>query len=177
MNSGMRRHKRWALKLYLSIALAGLSPHAAAEEPRAPCSTPTHDEFDFWIGEWEVSAPDGKQAGTNHIEKILGDCVIFENWQSANSGYSGKSFNTYDVLTQTWNQVWVDTAGSTIHFSGMRKDNVMEMTGTHVTQNGTVVHYRMSYTSNADGTVRQLWQQSLDRQTWETLFDGLYKRK
>lgn len=149
----------------------------AAENPPSPCSTPAHGEFDFWVGDWEVTTPDGRSAGTNRIEKILDGCVIFENWQSASSPYSGKSFNTYDPLTQTWNQVWVDTAGSAIHFSGLRNDNVMDMAGTHTTQNGTVLHYRMSYTLNPDGSVRQWWQQSTDKETWETIFDGLYKKK
>jgi hypothetical protein len=35
----------------------------------------------------------------------------------------------------------------------------------------------MSYTVNADGTIRQLWQQSPDGKDWQTLFDGTYRRK
>ena len=149
----------------------------SAEEAPAPCSTPEHQQFDFWVGEWTVTTRDGKTAGTNRIEKILGDCVVFENWESATSAYQGKSFNTYDPLTQTWSQVWVDTAGSTIHFNGLRTGDVMEMGGTDTTPNGTVVHYKMSYTLNADGTVRQWWQQSSDWKNWETIFDGLYRKK
>jgi hypothetical protein len=41
---------------------------------------------------------------------------------------------------------------------------------------GMVLH-RISWTPNADGTVRQLWEASKDDGgTWAVLFDGLYAR-
>jgi hypothetical protein len=52
----------------------------------------------------------------------------------------------------------------------------MEMTGSQATADRHLF-YRMSYTWNADGTVRQLWQQSTDKKAWEVIFDGLYRRK
>jgi hypothetical protein len=148
----------------------------AADPPPPACATPAHGEFDFWIGDWDVTLADGKPAGTSHIEKILAGCVIFENWQSARSPYAGRSFNTWDPLTATWNQVWVDSDGATIQFSGRRNGNVMDMTGRQNTAAGTL-HFQMSYTLNDDDTVRQLWQQSKDRQQWEVIFDGRYRRK
>ena len=37
---------------------------------------------------------------------------------------------------------------------------------------------RITWTPNADGTVRQHWEQSTDGgKTWTTAFDGLYRRK
>ncbi len=148
----------------------------AADAPPPACATPAHGEFDFWVGDWDVTLADGKPAGTNHIEKILAGCVVFENWQSASSPFAGKSINTYDPLTGTWNQVWVDTGGSTIQFSGKRKGNVMDMTGSQKSADGTMF-FKLSYTLNSDGSVRQLWQQSTDRQQWEVIFDGMYRRR
>lgn len=157
--------------------LCGVSPWARSEDKTVQaCATPAHGEFDFWIGDWDVSRPDGQPAGTSHVEKILGGCVVFENWQSASGGYAGKSFNTYDPVTGRWNQVWVDTGGDTIQFSGRRKGNVMSLSGIHATGRGTL-YYRLSFTLNGDGTVRQLWRQSVDRRKWEVLFDGLYRRR
>lgn len=151
-------------------------PDALAAESSPPaCSTAAHGDFDFWVGNWDVYQADGKLAGTNHIEKILAGCVVFENWNNASSPYAGKSFNTFDPVSGAWNQVWVDTGGSTIHFSGRRTGNVMDMTGSQATADGTM-HFRMSYTLNDDGTVRQLWQQSADQKQWEVIFDGLYRR-
>lgn len=114
-------------------------------------------------------------AGHNHISKILDGCVVFENWTSAASTFAGQSFNTYDPVSATWNQTWVDTGGATIHFSGRRKGNIMHLAGTHTDGKGRH-EYLMTYTLNADGTVRQLWRQSDDNEQWTTIFDGLYKR-
>ncbi|MBI1733170.1 MAG: hypothetical protein HYR49_10465 [Gammaproteobacteria bacterium] len=156
------------------VLVAGVT--FAADPPPAACDTPAHREFDFWVGDWEVHHADGKPAGSSRIETILAGCFVFENWQSASSQYAGKSFNTFDTFTGNWSQVWVDTGGNTIHFSGRRKGNLMDMTGRQTTAQGTVF-FRMTYTLNDDGTVRQLWQQSKDQKVWEVIFDGLYRRK
>ena len=34
-----------------------------AARPRA-CTSTEHHQFDFWIGEWDVTLPNGKAAGT-----------------------------------------------------------------------------------------------------------------
>jgi hypothetical protein len=37
---------------------------------------------------------------------------------------------------------------------------------------------RITWTPNADGTLRQLWDQSLDGgRSWTIVFDGIYTRK
>ena len=162
--------------LYVLAVNLPLLPAALAQNSPAPCADASHAQFDFWVGEWDVTKPDGSPAGTSRIEKILGGCVIFENWASASGGYAGKSFNTFDALSRKWNQVWVDTTGTTLHFSGRFDGKVMDMSGTQETAEGTLQH-RMSYTANADGTIRQLWQQSRDGKEWQVLFDGVYRRK
>jgi hypothetical protein len=166
---------RTALTL-LAVSVMPNALSAAEEEPPVPCASAAHAQFDFWIGEWEVTRPDGTPAGSSRIEKILGGCVVFENWKSATSAYEGKSFNTLDPVTGKWNQVWVDNTGATLHFSGVFRDNVMDMEGTQATADGTLLH-RMLFTRNPEGTISQLWRQSRDGKEWETLFDGLYRRK
>ena len=37
-----------------------------------------HRQFDFWIGRWDVFQPDGKKAGENLIEPILGGCPLLK---------------------------------------------------------------------------------------------------
>jgi len=160
----------------LTAVILSQPPAAWAQNATTPCADAAHAQFDFWVGEWNVERPDGTPAGTSRIEKILGGCVILENWNSASAPYEGKSFNTYDPLTGTWNQVWVDNTGTTIHFSGSLRNNVMDMEGRHTTADGTSLQ-RMSFTHNPDGTIRQLWLQSRDGKEWQTLFDGLYRRK
>ena len=52
----------------------------------------------------------------------------------------------------------------------------MDMSGSQQTPEG-MLYYKLSYTLNDDGSVRQLWQQSTDQQQWEIIFDGMYRRK
>ena len=69
-------------------------------EPAEPGPTAARDgnprQFDFWVGSWECRTQAGQLAGLNKIEKILGDRVLQENWES-NGGSSGKSFNIYQA--------------------------------------------------------------------------------
>ena len=39
-------------------------------------------------------------------------------------------------------------------------------------------YQRITWHNNDDGTVRQVWEQSKDmRETWKTVFDGLYEKR
>lgn len=151
-------------------------PVSSTADADKPCASDSHAQFDFWLGEWNVTRPDGTLAGTSRIEKILDGCVVLENWQSATSAYSGKSFNTFDPSSGKWQQVWVDNAGATIHFSGARSGDTMDMSSSQATAEGTL-ETRMTFTANADGSVRQWWRQRTNGGEWETLFDGVYRRK
>ena len=81
----------------------------------APCKDPTRPEyrqFDFWTGEWDVFANGSTtQVGSNSIQLILNDCVIYENW-TARGGGEGKSFNKYNPVQKQWEQYWMARYGS-----------------------------------------------------------------
>lgn len=161
--------------IFIFVFFLFLSHYAYSETAKGPCADETHNQFDFWLGEWEVFDPEGKKVGESRILKILGNCVLFENWTSGSSNYAGKSFNTFNPVSKKWEQVWVDTSGATIHFSGEFDGKVMAMEGEHKTEEG-IVFYIMQYKMNKDMTVRQIWKQSKNKNTWETIFDGLYKK-
>ncbi|HUG13269.1 MAG TPA: hypothetical protein VMM36_19795 [Opitutaceae bacterium] len=139
---------------------------------------PEASQFDFWIGEWEVTQPDGKVAGNNSIVSINNGRALLENWTSAAGNFSGKSLNSYDVVAKKWKQFWVDTAGAVLELSGGIVDGKMVLSGTTLNQAGGEVHQRITWTPNEDGSVRQHWEQSSDSgTTWQTVFDGHYVKK
>ena len=143
-----------------------------------PCSSEAHRQFDFWVGEWDVYDTKGDTiVGYNHIKSILGDCVIEENW-TGGSGFQGKSFNTYNPVDSTWNQVWVDQSGATLHFSGKFADNVMALKGEKQGPKGKAL-FTLDFTyDEKENTVRQVWNMSQDEgATWKLLFDGTYKKR
>lgn len=149
-----------------------------ARRNAAPCEyAPEFRQFDFWIGEWEVTSL-GQKAGENRIETYANGCFLLENWTSA-SGGSGHSMNFYDGANEKWHQIWVDSGGTSIIVEGgLRDDGAMHFEGEHLYPNGTRQLYKMTFTPNDDGTVRQYIEQSADGgKTWSVWFDGLYARK
>jgi hypothetical protein len=133
--------------------------------------------FDFWVGDWDVTAGGGP-AGTSHVERMLGDCVLFENWTGA-SGFSGKSFNFFDAAKKRWQQTWVDSVGGVLEFHGEARDGNLYFTGEGVPPGQTrPVQNRMTFFNLGPDEVRQLIEQSSDGgKTWTTSFDGNYKRR
>src|SRR5438045_2359496 len=100
--------------LFTSICLIALTADA---QQKVPCNTnPLYRQFDFWIGNWEAYALNGKKAGDSKIELILDSCVILENWKSSNGFYSGKSFNKYNPQSGQWQETWVDNVGGAIEY-------------------------------------------------------------
>lgn len=146
---------------------------AKAERNARPCSfDPEFRQFDFWIGEWDVTSG-GATVGQSRVELILEQCVLLENWESA-SGSSGKSFNLYDRETKKWRQTWVDSSGSINDYSGGLKDGAMVLTATTVTPAGKKAKQRMTFTKVAPDRVRQFIEQTEDGKRWTVVFDGLY---
>jgi hypothetical protein len=154
--------------LSLSTALPGLAQTVGA------CSEKS-DQFNFWIGEWNVTAG-GQKAGTNSIRPILDGCVLQETWSGA-GGSAGSSFNFYNPQSKKWQQFWVWRNGTTLELSGEYKDGKMTLTGTSLNRQGKKVHNRITWYDNKDGTVRQHWETSPAGKTWTTAFDGLYTKK
>ncbi|MCG6873202.1 MAG: hypothetical protein LJE84_13005 [Gammaproteobacteria bacterium] len=149
---------------------------ATAEQKAFPCrSGAVWRQFDFWLGEWKVSTPDGRHAGDNRIEKSLEGCLLIENWTSQ-SGSSGKSVNYYDPALKKWVQVWIDAGGGVIRAEGGLEDGAMKLYGHRHTVEGEKLAYRMTFTPEKDGSVHQLLEESPDDgKTWELSFDGIYR--
>jgi len=141
-----------------------------------PCE---HDEqfneFDFWIGAWDVHDGNGANLGSNVIERAQRGCLLIENWTSARGG-TGTSINFVDRTTGEWVQIWNDASGSQIHIRGGLGDNGMLLTGTiHYIANGTTAPFRGLWAPLPDGRVRQFFEQSDDGgNTWSTWFEGFY---
>jgi hypothetical protein len=166
------------LLLCLLIPPAATAAEDAVPEPVAACAAPEHRQFDFWLGQWNVSANE-QAAGSNEVRSIHGGCALQENWRGAGEGgISGTSLNLYDRTTGRWHQTWVDSSGTLLQLDGGLVDGSMVLAGeqTGAGGRGSVLH-RITWTPNEDGTVRQLWEASQDGgANWNVLFNGLYQR-
>lgn len=160
--------------LTTSMAMAQTNQGATQ---KAPCMGIDHRAFDFWVGDWTVTNPQGTEVGKNLVELSQGGCLLVENWTSSQGG-TGKSMNYWDPAEEVWKQVWVSANGSVGHFEGdLDEDGAMVLVGDMLSPNGAALLLKGTWTLLDDGRVRQHFEQSTDDgETWSTWFDGYYAK-
>lgn len=156
------------------FAAATRAVHRAA----APCEyQPESKRFDFWVGEWDVTTAQGAHAGSSSVQKILGGCVVFENWTPA-SGAPGKSLNSYNPGLKMWQQFWTSASGNVTEYrQSTWVDGSLQFVA-HVPDVDSPTELRMTFTPVDSNTVRQFGEMSTDSgRTWKPSFDLYYHRK
>ncbi|HET7294681.1 MAG TPA: hypothetical protein VFM88_19825 [Vicinamibacteria bacterium] len=170
----------WTLLLNLCLPIAAQAPPSPGPPAGAPCAKAAEfRQLDFWVGDWSVTSS-GAPAGESRVEKILGDCVILENWTGVR-GLVGKSFNLWDATTKEWRQTWVDSTGGLHEYHGAFADRKMVYVADLLQPgpDGALRPTRLRMTFfDLSGTVRQLGEQSTDGgKTWTVSYDLLYSKK
>jgi hypothetical protein len=143
-------------------------------EPHKPCNSPEFRQFDFWLGEWDVTAPATPGPGSrSRITRINGGCTILEQYTTP-VAYEGTSLNFYDAQRKLWHQTWIDNQGGALYLEGALKGESMVLSTTTRTENVQ----RIIWTPLPDGRVRQHWEATTDAgRTWSTVFDGYYTKR
>jgi len=160
----------------LVVGILMLGGSAVAAQTSSPQSSEFR-QFDFWLGDWDVFDAQGNPGGKSRIESIADGHGILENWTDSN-GTTGKSLNTYNPEKRCWQQFWVGDGTPVLELSGGIVDGNMVLTGTRQGKGDIKVTDRIAWTPNADGSVRQRWQSSVDGgKTWKDDFDGIYRRR
>ncbi len=159
---------RCALAAVLIFAFSAAAQTTSG--PAARCAAAEHRQFDFWLGQWEVTQ-NGKMAGHNHIRSILDGCAISEEWSGA-GGFSGSSLNFYDTGSKRWRQTWIDSQGEILMLEGSLQAGSMVLESDAA--KGSPRH-KITWTPLPDKSVRQFWRvQEAPEGEWKTLFDGKY---
>ena len=174
-----------AVALFLLFFNTSSAAQEHSSEPTVPvksiCETTEHfGDFDFWVGEWNVYSNDEERTflGSNSITRQHKNCLIMENWTSAQGG-DGRSMNYYDPVEDQWRQLWV-AGGYSIDYAGGLDDNgSMVLTGKiNDYKTGQSNRFRGTWTPNQDGSVRQFFEQfDPEEKQWTVWFDGHYVRK
>ncbi|HUE98819.1 MAG TPA: hypothetical protein VMN99_06165 [Anaerolineales bacterium] len=132
------------------------------------------NQFDFWLGEWDVAwGEDGK--GTNRIERILGGRIIQENFTAPD--LLGMSVSSSDPERQLWCQTWVDNNGTYLDFTGKFEDGKMILTRDAIVK-GEACKQRMVWYNIRENEFDWDWERSeVEGETWRTLWQIKYTRQ
>jgi hypothetical protein len=152
---------------------------SAAQQAPPRCDAQEHRQFDYWVGEWEVTDSAGQVVkGTSSVTLEEQGCVIHEHWAGSRGG-TGQSFNYWDPRAHRWQQDWVaSSSGSALHLIGNLVGNAMTLEAETPGPNGSTIRQRVQWIPEPDGRVRQFWQTSSDGgRTWTVAFDGWYRKK
>lgn len=176
----MRNSSRRLIASMAALLTAGVT--AGPQEPPAPpcLASAGFDQFDFWLGEWNVYSNDGKRRllGSNSIRKLYGSCLITEEWQST-GGTAGFSMNYYNPVTSGWRQVWVSTGYSIDYTGGINAEGAMELSGfLYDYAENAATPFRGTWSPQPDGSVIQHFDIfDSESESWSVWFEGLYVRK
>lgn len=177
---------------HLSMLVAGVmfvipcwaqEPNRAIPVKSVPCSQPEQKQFDFWVGEWDLTWPGDKAGetsrGINSIKRVLDGCVVQENFNGGTAMHlRGTSVSLFDARSNKWKQTWVDNEGGYLDFVGEFKDGQMILQREAAKPDGTKVLQRMVYKNINANEFDWSWERSLDGgKTWQVLWPIHYKRK
>lgn len=150
--------------------------YEAIEKNARPCKYSAEaKQFDFWIGEWDVTV-NGQIVGTNVIQQLEEGCLIMENW-SGNGGSTGKSMNFYNPFTKKWRQTYMSNGQVVWEMAGEYKDGAMRYDGEINSPAGRVLTRVILYNQSPD-KIRHTQDDSRDNgKTWTNVWDSVYVRR
>lgn len=161
--------------LFISLAFTF---NINAQSKKAPCDSEKYQEFNFWVGDWNVYNTNNKLVGTNTILKMQSNCVMQENWISNSGPSKGTSYNYYNKTDDSWNQVWVDNSGFSLVLKGNLENGSMVLKSDLIKGQKNTYYNRITWTPNKDGSVTQLWEiLRKDDTILSEAFRGIYKKK
>jgi len=165
--------------LFIVSALSGQQPSPQPD----PCAAEQQRQFEFWIGEWDLTWP-GRKAGevghgTNSIRRIMDGCVVQENFSGSDSMHlRGTSVSTFDARSGHWKQTWVDNEGGYLDFVGDFRDGQMILQREFTRQDGVKVMQRMVWKNVTRSEMDWSWEASTDGgKTWKVNWPIHYKRR
>jgi len=172
------------------ITLATLVVFARATPGQTGASTPSgpppnpcagnadRHRFDFWMGEWQVTTPDGRAVGSSSVQSMAGGCGLLENWTALN-GTTGKSLNAFNPVAKQWQQYWVGQGGAVTEYRESEwRDGSLSLISRPSASASAQPMQRLTFTPVNDSTVRQHGELSNDGgTTWTTTYDFYYHRR
>ncbi len=170
-----------ALAVLFILAITLSVTVAQAQTDDKPCSSKEASQFDFWVGNWQLNWKDTDgtvKTGTNVTTKILGGCVIEENFTSGDGTFIGRSVSVYNPAKKIWQQTWVDNNGAYMDFTGGKDGDILYLQRKVTNKAGKEVIQKMTFTDIKENSFTWNWESSGDNgATWAQIWQILYTRK
>jgi uncharacterized protein DUF1579 len=162
-----------------AAALLAAAAWAQSAPPAYGCDSPEAHQFDFWIGEWDLSYVENGKPGTsrNRVSRILDGCAIVEEFSGApGTPLNGRSVSTFERASGHWKQAWVDNTAAFLDFTGGWDGERMTL-AREARVRGRKVMQRMVFRDIRRDRFKWLWQASNDAgRTWTTQWEIDYRR-
>jgi hypothetical protein len=159
-----------------------LLPQAKSKAAPTPCEAPQQKQFDFWVGEWNLTWPGEKPGevghGTNSIKRIMDGCIVQESFSGGDAMHlRGTSVSVFDTNSGRWKQTWVDNEGGYLDFVGDFKSGQMTLQRETI-RDGAKILQRMVWKNISSNEMDWSWEASRDGgKTWQVNWPIHYTRK
>lgn len=145
---------------------------------KKPCSSIEYSQFDFWVGNWNVYNDKGALIGVNNIVKMTNACTIQENWTSKTSKSKGTSYNYFNKIDNSWNQVWIDNSGFSLILKGKFEKGKMILNSEIIKSKKGSYRNQIIWEKKKDNSVVQIWNYINENgKVIKEVFKGLYKKR
>jgi hypothetical protein len=161
------------------VLFGSFSLGAFSQQPTKPCPEAEQKQFDFWVGEWDLTTPGQGGGGVNRIERVFDGCVIEENFTGGPANpLVGMSVSRFDPGAKKWKQTWVDNQGAYLDFTGEFKDGEMILQREATDASGSRFLQRMVWKNISSNELDWSWESSKDQgKTWKVIWPVHYKRR
>jgi len=152
-----------------------------SQEATNPCARAEQKQLDFWVGEWKLTWPGPRgelQHGSNSIRRVLGGCVVEENFSGGQTMHlRGKSLSLFDARQGKWKQTWVDNEGGYLDFIGEFRDGKMILSREARDRHGKKLLQRMVFRNIRLDQLDWSWERSEDGgKSWTVVWPIHYDR-
>ncbi len=170
------RQSMFGVLFIFCFSVAAQSVGAQSDSTEQACSAPQASQFDFWIGNWELTWGDSLK-GTNIITKELDGCVIHEHFSDSLAKFYGRSYSVFNPTKGIWQQTWVDNQGNYMEFEGGFENGKMALGRSFIGPKGKTVMQQMIFSNISDSSLDWSWESSLDGgKNWKQNWLIHYKR-
>jgi hypothetical protein len=165
--------------LFIVAMASWVTPTVFAATEAGSCVTNAESrQFDYFVGDWSVSAPGSSGKATSKVSLSLDKCLVIESWDGGR-GHTGQNTFAYSPEDKSWYGMFADNQGRVHVFAGGKvSDGTAEFQGSSRGSDGGTALNRVRVIRVSANKVEEIWEKSTDNgANWKAVFRGEYVRE